>query len=113
MIGDLDEPAALIVRRFDGRGRLRVAGRTSGLSSTARRELAAVLTLPSARHPWPATLPSSRLGQLPSEPLSYVQVRPDVVVEIDADTAYEHDRWRHPTVYRRIRPDLRPVDLIR
>jgi ATP-dependent DNA ligase len=112
VVGDLDEPAALIVGRFDGRGRLRVAGRTSNLAPTARRELAAVLTLPSAQHPWPATLPSTSFGQPPSKPISYTQVRPDVVVEIDADTAYEHDRWRHPTVFRRIRPDLRPVDLI-
>ena len=29
VVGDLDEPAALIVARSDGRGRLRVVGRTS------------------------------------------------------------------------------------
>jgi ATP-dependent DNA ligase len=113
VIGDLREPAALIVGRFDGRGRLRVAGRTSILTTAARTELAKVLTLPTAQHPWPAMLPSSRFGQLPSEPISYTPVRPSVGVELDVDTAYEQDRWRHPTVFRRLRPDLRPVDLTR
>jgi hypothetical protein len=101
----------LIVGRFDGRGRLRVAGRTSRLPATARTQLARVLTLPTAQHPWPSTLPSSRFGQ--RQPVSYTQVRPSVVVELDVDTAYEQERWRHPTVFPRLRPDLRPADLPR
>jgi ATP-dependent DNA ligase len=113
VVGDLDAPDALIVGRFDDRGRLRVAGRTGILSRAACTQLAAVLRLPSAPHPWPATLPSSRFGQLPSEPVFYTQVRPSLVVELDVDTAYEQHRWRHPARFRRLRPDLRLVDLRR
>jgi hypothetical protein len=111
VVGDLDEPAALIVRRFDAHGRLRVAGRTSMLPAAVRTELAKVLTLPSAQHPWPATLPSTRFGQLPSQPLEYTRVQPRVIVELDVGTAYEHDRWRHPVRFRRIRAELHPEDL--
>lgn len=41
------------------------------------------------------------------EPLGYTQVRPNVVVQLDVDTAFEQDRWRYPTVFRRLRPGLR------
>jgi hypothetical protein len=112
-LANLDHPAALILGRFDGRGRLRVVGRTSTLTTAARTGLAKVLMLPTAPHPWPVTLPSSRFGQLPHELISYTQVRPSGVVELDVDTAYEQDRWRRPTVFRRLRTDLRPNDLKR
>ena len=35
---------------------------------------------------------------------------PDVVVEVAADNAFEHGRWRHVTTFIRPRPDLRPAD---
>lgn len=34
-----------------------------------------------------------------------------MVVEVDADVCFEQDRWRHATIYRRIRPDLHIDDL--
>jgi hypothetical protein len=40
-------------------------------------------------HPWPANIPSSWLGQLPSNPVDYRLVVPDRVVELDVDTAFE------------------------
>jgi hypothetical protein len=33
------------------------------------------------------------------------------VVELDADVAFEQDRWRHAVTLVRVRPDLRPGDL--
>ncbi|MEU5725042.1 hypothetical protein ABZ783_24910 [Micromonospora sp. NPDC047738] len=63
-------------------------------------------------HPWPAPLPASWAGQLERpEPLRYVQVEPTVVVEIDADVAFEHGRWRHRVRYARVRPDLSVYDV--
>jgi hypothetical protein len=49
----------------------------------------------SRSYPWPPTIPSSRFGHLPSEPIVYTQVKPRVVVELHVDTAFEQNRWRH------------------
>jgi hypothetical protein len=97
--------------RLDEQGRFRVVGRTTALTLPARRELGAVLTSPVTAHPWPAVLPASRFGQWSSTDVTYTQVEPHVVVEIDADTSFEHGRWRHPTKFVRYRADLDPADL--
>jgi hypothetical protein len=70
-----------------------------------------VLEAPAASHPWPPTIPSSRFGQLPSQPVTYTRVKPRVVVELDVDTAIEHYRWRHACRFVRIRRDLKAADL--
>jgi hypothetical protein len=56
-------------------------------------------------------IPSSRFGQLPSEPIAYTQVKPRVVVELDVDTAFEKHRWLHACRFVRVRRDLRGADL--
>jgi hypothetical protein len=86
------------------------AGRTGPLTLPARREIGAVLVAARQSHPWPERIPSSRFGQLPGELVDYTQTEPLLVVEVDADVSFEHDRWRHPTRYRRVRSDLRPMD---
>jgi hypothetical protein len=111
VLGSIAQPGALLVGRYDDRGRLRVAGRTHALHPRARREVAAVLTSAGDQHPWPSTIPSSRFGQLLSEPVEYTKVAPTAVVELDVDTAFEHHRWRHPTRFVRVRAELRPTDL--
>lgn len=45
------------------------------------------------------------------EELTYLPVDPEVVVEVDADTAVEFGRWRHRPRIVRLRPDLAPQDL--
>lgn len=57
-------------------------------------------------HPWPAELSTRQLGQFSREPVVITRVEPTVVVEVEADTAFEHGRWRHLTRYRRLRLDL-------
>ena len=111
VLGPLDHPEALILGRTDSHGRLRVAGRTRPLSPAARAEIATLLTPAAAGHPWPAAIPSSWFGQLPSTPIDYRPVVPDRVVELDVDTAFEHHRWRHGARFIRIRADLQPADI--
>jgi ATP-dependent DNA ligase len=111
VIGPIVAPEALILALPDQQGRLRVAGRTGLLTLPARRQLGALLVPPQRTHPWPERIPSSRLGQRPGDLVDYTPTEPLLVVEVDADTCFEHDRWRHPTGFRRIRPDLQPPDL--
>jgi hypothetical protein len=112
VLGSIARPEALIVGRYDARGRLRVAGRTTALPRPARAELGRLLTMPaSGTHPWPVTIPSSRFGQRPSEPINYVQVAPTAVVELDVDTSFEQDRGRHATRYVRLPADLHHGDV--
>lgn len=118
--GSLHAPNTLLLGRLDRRGRLRYTGRTHPLDNWVRREVGALLTptrpaehwrAPVA-HPWPQPLPASWSGQLDRpEPLRYVQVEPTVVVEIEADTAFEHGRWRHRVWVRRARPDMSVYDV--
>jgi hypothetical protein len=52
-----------------------------------------------------------RFGQRLSEPIDYLQVAPTTVVELDVDTSFEQDRWRHAARYVRLRADLHPGDV--
>lgn len=105
VIGRVDEPVRLILGLRDAAGRLRVAGATHPLSARESAELAAVL-VGADDHPWPAELSTRQLGRFSREPVVITRVAPTVVVEVEADTAFEYGRWRHLTRYRRLRPDL-------
>ncbi|TDC80067.1 ATP-dependent DNA ligase [Micromonospora sp. KC606] len=117
--GSISNPDTVLLGRFDRRGRLRYTGRTHPVNVEQRVDLAAQLCpLPSAPrrdvvvHPWPQPLPATWSGQLERpEPLRYAQVEPTVVVEVEVDTAFEHQRWRHRVRYARTRPDLSVYDV--
>ena len=111
VIGSLERPQALILGVVTRKGRLRMVGRTRCLPKAARSELGKLLTPPCGHHPWPATLPASRFGQLPGGRISYTQVEPTLVVEFEHDLAFEHDRFRHATQLVQIRSELHPHDL--
>ncbi|WP_167517375.1 hypothetical protein [Micromonospora orduensis] len=120
MTGGLRHPDTVLLGRRDRRGQLRYTGRTHPLDGMQRVELGGMLSpLPAAQrrgvpvaHPWPEPLPASWSGQLERpEPLRYVQVEPSVVVEIEADVAFEHQRWRHRVRYVRARPDMSTDDV--
>ncbi len=109
VFGTLKRPEALVLGRFRG-GQLRVVGRTGPLPLAARAELQRLLRPPRTDHPWPLRLPSSRFGQTPGTEIEYTQVAPELVVEVETDTAYEQGRWRHAAKYLRLRADLAPND---
>ncbi len=111
-------PTSLLLGRYDAGGRLRYMGRTTPLSITQQRELAVLPQLGSLcnpeRHPWPQPLPAAWTGIFNSpEPLRYVQLAPDLVAELQADSARERGRFRHLTRYVRIRAELLPMQLLR
>ncbi len=104
VIGRVDQPERLILGLVDDAGTLRVAGATHPLSLRESAELAAVL-VGADDHPWPLELSTRQLGRFSREPVAITRVEPTVVVEVEADTAFEHGRWRHLTRYRRLRLD--------
>lgn len=112
VIGAIGHPRALVLGQFDRRGRLRVVGRTHPLSRASSEHLGAQLALPHGVHPWPAVIPGGRLGLVgATEDVTHTPVQPDLIVELDVDSAGETGRWRHGARYRRVRTDLRLEDL--
>jgi hypothetical protein len=55
--------------------------------------------------------PPAGSGQTPGGEVEYTQVAPELVVEVETDTAFEHGRWRHATRYLRLSADLAPEDV--
>ncbi|MFI5489193.1 ATP-dependent DNA ligase [Micromonospora echinaurantiaca] len=116
--GSISRPETALLGRFDRQGRLRYTGRSHPLSADQAVALAVLLVPPrlprpgAVAHPWPQPLPASWSGQLDRpETLPYVQVEPTVVAEIDADVAFEHQRWRHRVRYARARHDMSVHDV--
>ena len=111
-LGSPRAPQALVLGRYDQRGRLRVIGRTFPLHREASATIAAMLTQPTGPHPWPTVLPGGRFGLPGSDPVEHTPVAPTLVVEIEADTAFEAGRYRHGVKFLRVRADLRPEDIL-
>jgi ATP-dependent DNA ligase len=111
--GSPARPERLILGLPDHRaGRLRIAGSTNLLSARQQADVATYLRRPAGPHPWPPRIPAGRLaGFGRRDELPVTLVEPLLVVEIQADAAFEHGRWRHVTRYSRIRAELRPEDL--
>lgn len=112
VIGPVDRPHALILGRYDRRGRLCVVGRTHPLPRAAAEEVGRCLRRPVGVHPWPIVIPGGRLGLAGKhDPVEHTPVAPTVVVELDVDGAIEYGRWRHGARYRRVRTELCVRDL--
>ena len=105
VIGPVTRPDRLILGLRTAAGELRVAGATHPLTAQQAAELGAVLA-GSDTHPWPGELDTRHLGRFSSKPVAITRVDPVLIVEVEADTAFEHGRWRHLTRYRRVRWDL-------
>jgi ATP-dependent DNA ligase len=111
VLGSPRAPQALILGRYDRRGRLLVIGRSFPLRSEASAAVAAALTQPTGPHPWPTVLPGGRFGLPGSDPVEHTPVAPTLVVEIEADTNFELGRYRHGVKFVRIRAELHPEDV--
>jgi len=110
--GTLARPERLVLGLVDSEGRLLVAGGTAPLSAAQQRQIRPYLEPGGDEHPWPVELPAGRTGSFSrGRRLAVVRVAPVLVVEVEADSAFEHGRWRHLTRYARARPDLLPSDV--
>lgn len=91
------------------RGQLRTVGVSLPIGDKLRAEIAPLL-----RPTGPACELPGTVGGLPgADPIPYLPVSPDLVVEIEADQAApsEFGRFRHRPKAVRIRTDLQPDDL--
>ncbi|MFC8796922.1 ATP-dependent DNA ligase [Promicromonospora sp. NPDC057138] len=88
-------------------GRLRIVGRTTPLSPSARRALAPWLRPPAGEHPWPAQVPRtalSRFNAARGDVVDMTLVEP-IVVEVSADVGWDGQSFRHLLRFVRVRPD--------
>ena len=107
--GSLAHPDRLVLGLYRD-GVLQMVGGTSALTAVQQSQLAPLLVPAGDDHPWPAVIGGGHVGYWGGKEIDIVRVQPDVVVEVAADTAFEHGRWRHVTTFIRPRPDLRPGD---
>jgi len=109
--GTLTAPDRLILALPAADGSLVVAGGTGPLTKAQQRDVSAFLQLPVTEHPWPPEIPSGHLaGWGSKDRLPVTRVEPSLVVEIEADAAYE-GHFRHITRLLRTRPDLTPAEV--
>lgn len=116
---DLDDPGAATSPGLDGpavnlQSRLQVAGSSIPLGRRQARAIGALLEEVAVDdHPWPARMPARWLGDWATDTTRLRHVRPLLVVEVSADTAFEHGRWRHQVRYVRVRTDKDPTQVRR
>ncbi|WP_460889057.1 ATP-dependent DNA ligase [Promicromonospora xylanilytica] len=88
-------------------GELRIVGRTTLLSPSARRALTPWLAPPAGKHPWPAQVRRTALARLHATGRDVVDltlVEP-IVVEVRADVGWDGQSFRHLLRFLRPRPD--------
>lgn len=107
--GAVSAPRSLLLGRLDAKGRLRLVARSTPLPRKAAAELGAVLRPAGAEHPWWGRTFSAGWGA--KEPLVFRPVVPDLVAEVEADTALDLGRHRHPVRYLRLRDDMSAGDV--
>lgn len=107
--GTLHRPQTLLLGRCDDEGVLRPIGRSSLLHPDAARQLAEHLIPARLSHPWVGVRFTTSWGS--RTPLDVVLVEPDLVAEIEVDTAQDRGAWRHPVRLARLRQDLARSDV--
>jgi hypothetical protein len=89
---------------------MRVAGVTVPLATMQAQQIGAVLEPYTGSDPWRGS-PRLSISGFGSDPVPARAVDQTIVVEVQADTAFDRGRWRHPTRYMRNRPELSVGDL--
>lgn len=106
VIGSRERPQQVVVGLIVD-GELRIAGRSTPLSSAQSRQLGAQLQPPAGAHPWPEVVGPGAMDRFNAgrEPVTLTLVEP-VIAEISADTARVHGVFRHAVRFVRLRSDL-------
>lgn len=112
VIGSPESAERLVLGMHDDAGGLHIVGSTGVLNRRQRQELREHL-FTATEHPWPAEIPAGRIGHWGGGMQVVHLVEPTLVVEVSADRAFDHGRWRHLTRYVRARPDLEPTSIER
>lgn len=109
--GTLTRPGQLVVG-LPIDGQLRIVGRTSLLTVTASKTLGRYLEAPGAEHPWPEEVSAAAVDRFNGGrgTVELKRVTP-IVVEVTADTAFDHDHFRHRLRYVRPRPEMDVADV--
>lgn len=106
IIGPITKPQAIIAG-LPIEGRLRIVERSTLLSATAARELAAQLRPPTGPHPWPEAISETLLNRFSKDKREiHLTLVVPIVVEVSADVAWTGNAFRHPIRYLRSRPEL-------
>lgn len=109
VIGPTARPEAIVAGRFRADGILVIVGRSTPISAQQAADLAGVLiAVDEESHPWPHQIGGGHFG---GGPVVITHVRPEIVVEVAADTALQAGRHRHPLRLLRLRPDLVAEDI--
>ena len=106
VIGPMTQPRAGVIG-MPMKGRLRIIGRSTALTATAARELAAYLRALEGSHPWPEELSDTMLDRSNKESgtIRLTLVDP-IVVQVSADLAWSGHAFRHSVRLVRVRPEL-------
>ncbi|MGW0708968.1 ATP-dependent DNA ligase [Streptomyces sp. NPDC002643] len=107
--GTLHRPQTVLLGRYDQDRVLRLVARSTQLHPEAARRLADQLTVAGPGHPWASVRFTTSWAS--HTPLDVVLVEPDMVAEIDVDTAQDRGAWRHPVRLVRLREDMAPGDV--
>jgi hypothetical protein len=91
---------------------LRIAGRSTILSTRTGRELERQLSPAEPGHPWPEETSETSLNRFSKDkrPVRLTLIEP-LVVEVAADVAWSGTSFRHPLTYQRARPELDPANV--
>lgn len=109
--GPVSAPGCLVLGLYRDGG-LDVVGSTGALSFRQQKAVRSLLAPAGPGHPWPDEVSARRLGHHGKGRVSITRVEPSLVVEVSADSAFEHGRWPHETTFVRPRPDLVPAEAV-
>ncbi|MEV5177408.1 hypothetical protein AB0L10_41665 [Streptomyces flaveolus] len=106
--GTLSRPQSLLLGRADQDGILRPVARSTELHPEAAQHLAELLVAAGSGHPWEGPRFTASWSRTP---LAVVLVEPDLVAEMEVDTAQDRGAWRRPVRFARLRDDMAPQDV--
>ncbi|MEU1409669.1 hypothetical protein ABZ471_47020 [Streptomyces sp. NPDC005728] len=107
--GTLHLPQTLLLGRYDQNGELRLIARSTPLHPEAARRFTGQLAPAQPGHPCEGVRFTTSWGS--RTPLDVILVQPQLVAEIDVDTAQDRGAWRHPARFVRLREDMPPTDV--